>query len=298
MAGKLVSSIGGQGPGGGGIMDILLPLGLGVAAAAHPALARGAGAITSAMSMAGRNQRLKEMMDLEQKREKMSEETHQNQQKLFPFQLESLKNQTAASQYSPPIPTHGGGYVRWNRATNQVEPFVPNYEGSEEQANALTKKGKVHTQQALEQQKALIPGEKEMVDYRTQAQFEKQRNLMKEKPPKPDLTPDAAMAKQMQLVNQMAAEYSKFTSGVDDEKPTAEQVELFVRRMHQKYKPLFEGLYPYMPKNYPKRTFMDTPPENYQPTKMTDPKYGRIWANPNDPQAQYWYPAVPYYGGY
>jgi len=52
---------------GGGFLNMALPIGLGVAAAAHPALARGAHVISASMQNAQRNRRLREAQEMQEK---------------------------------------------------------------------------------------------------------------------------------------------------------------------------------------------------------------------------------------
>lgn len=52
---------------GSGFMNIALPIGLGIAAAAHPAAARGAQVISAAMQNAQRNRRLQEAKEMQEK---------------------------------------------------------------------------------------------------------------------------------------------------------------------------------------------------------------------------------------
>lgn len=294
MADKLVSSIGGSGPGEGGIMDIMMPLAMGIASAAHPSLARGASAITNAMSMAGRNKRLKELMDIQSKAENRQEEIFNHAKSNWP--VESAK----AKYHQIPM---GGGSIGVVDMTNPTAPptqIVPPWEGSKGDLAARKAYNDIQTTGQVRVNSQTIPMHTAAtIETQNNAAANQLRNAKEEATFRNALPPSQQQlfvdrnAILNQMKNEIIASHSMAKANREDFTPADE--EAMVRNLHKKYGPQIRALENKIPGIQP-FTIYDAPPMGYRMSKLTDPKLGPLWSDPDNPQAPYWYPIVPYQG--
>jgi len=152
-------------------------------------------------------------------------------------------------------------------------------EGYGKQANRLYEERVRATQPILEQAR------------RDAALF--QHNLTTQR--QQEITPSTAIARINSIQRLMQTQYNSYLSS--NVMPSEAEKEMFVRQMHSLYGPELEFLERKAGADYPKAPRYDSPPPGYVPTQVTDPQTGAtIWRNQNDPNARYWYPAVPWRG--
>jgi len=280
---KVVSSVGGQGPGGGGFLDIALPLGLGIAAAAHPALARGAHAITLSMATAGRNRRLKDVMAMQQKREQRAEHTAEMQDEIYQYNKSQrpIKERLATHRI---MPTGGGEY----RSVNVLNPeqggsvVVPRYEGSPEQMQTFEQKQDLLNRGAIERAIALDPILR--ARYKYQADIQDQNIRGREYERMHMITPRDALTQANVLHDNMSQELKMIdtaaSSGIDVLDP--ETIYNQKVAVLNKYRPAIKQ-YADMVPNIKMPQVPELPPYGFKPKPGYPGVFYNPKASPNDP---------------
>jgi hypothetical protein len=286
MGGNLLA-----GPGGGGLLDVLMPLGLGVASAAHPALARGASAITQSMAMAGRNKRLKELMDLQAKQEGRAEEQFQHQKSNWNWQDNK-------SRYSP-VNEGGGqqGLIDWSQPTAPPVTVVPQYEGSQRQLDAAAANQTVQNTGYINRAKGVLPVQKEYSTFQGGITRENQNNaalnslnnfkaehkFTQEQKANAPITPKEAMAELDRLRDDVRMSMQLATKGMEG--ASQEEIQQALQPVIEQYQPHFDYWNKYLPAGTPAYELPEFPPAGFKPIEGMPGAYFNPDLPPSDPNS-------------
>jgi len=224
MADKLFA---GGGP-GGGLWNVALPIGLGVAAAAHPSLARGAQVISATMQNAQRNRRLQEAKEMQEKyfgmaqrREKRADEAAEYEKSQRP--VKEARSRLVGTVGGAETGTEGLFFDQSGQIVKRplTEPFALTPQG---QAVQGVKHGEWQSRQDYSHQQAL-------------ERMQKQHELSG----KTAISPNTAMSQRTILLGKMLTEKRWL---MDNSELTEEQAD---RIVNERYKGELEYLNRFLP---------------------------------------------------